>query len=107
MLWSLEGPAVENRVLAIDGDDAYPAELYFLVACAKEPAVLDQVLPSLSLVTDRHHSVYAEWSRTYAENRQLGARVAELEQRLAAVPAPRELSAAEHLKGFLRRLLRG
>jgi SAM-dependent methyltransferase len=107
MLWSLEGPAVENRVLAIDGDDAYPAELYFLVACAKEPAVLDQVLPSLSLVTDRHHSVYAEWSRTYAENRQLGARVAELEQRLAAIPAPRELSAAEHLKGFLRRLLRG
>ncbi|WP_374494670.1 class I SAM-dependent methyltransferase [Zoogloea sp.] len=107
MLWSLEGPAVENRVLAIDGDDAYPAELYFLVACAKEAAVLDQVLPSLSLVTDRHHSVYAEWSRTYAENRQLGARVAELEQRLATVPEPRELSAAEHLKGFLRRLLRG
>lgn len=88
MLWSLEGPAESSSVLAVDGESAYPAELYFLVCCATDPGALASVRPSLSLVTDRHHSVYTEWSRTYAENRQLGTRVAELERELAAVRAP-------------------
>lgn len=111
MLWSLEGPAVTNQVLAIDGESAYPAELYFLVCCARGPGVLDQIQPSLSLVADRHHSVYAEWSRTYAENRQLAARVSELETEISALQAGHVLAMPEGsaasdniIKTWLRRL---
>ncbi len=99
MLWSLEGPAVTNQVLAVDGESAYPAELYFLVCCARDVSVLDQIQPSLSLVTDRHHSVYAEWSRTYAENRQLGARVRELEAALSRHEAERFVASSHPAEG--------
>lgn len=105
MLWSLEGPASQSRVLAIDGASAYPAELYFLVCCAKDQGGLDAVVPSLSLVTDSTHSVYAEWSRTYAENRELVARVACLEQDVQlAMSRPSEPSPLS-VRGSLRALI--
>lgn len=106
MLWSLEGPAESSSVLAVDGESAYPAELYFLVCCAREAAGLEAVRPSLSLVTDRHHSVYAEWSRTYAENRQLGTRVTELERELAEARAAAAPLAPPSIRQQLRTLAR-
>lgn len=105
MLWSLEGPAVEARVLAVDGVDAYPVELYYLVCCAKDASVLEVIVPALSLVADRHHSVYQEWSRTYAENRQLTEKVALLEKRLEAAPSEDALSVFDLFNKRVRRLL--
>ncbi len=101
MLWSLEGEATKASVLSIDGASAYPAELYFLVCCAKAPGALDAVTPSLSLVTDRTHSVYAEWSRTYAENRMLVEKVGLLEEQLEVAQAERDMLLRQKANGGL------
>lgn len=76
LVWPLGQAARSVEVLAVDGATALPPELYFLVCCAREPARLEGIAPAMSLVADRAHSVYAEWSRTYAENRELQARLA-------------------------------
>ena len=54
---------------------------------------LQPVTPAVTLVTDREQSVYAEWSRTYRENRMPHERVGELEaaaraERVCVAEAP-------------------
>lgn len=105
MLWSLDANPTGARVLAIDGAEAYPAELYFLVCCARDAARLAEVQPSLSLVADSSHSVYAEWSRTYAENRQLQAQVRSLEATLRDHDAGNRTSKPGLLRAWLKRLI--
>lgn len=82
LIWPMHEDPVSAKVLAIDGEKVYPAELYYLVCCARDPEDLREITPTLSLVADRENSVYAEWSRTYAENRELQAQVAELQRNL-------------------------
>jgi SAM-dependent methyltransferase len=102
LLWPLDSAPRGARVLAIDGESAYPAESYFLVCCAKDEARLANVEATLSLVTDRDHSVYSEWSRTYAENRLLAEQVRSLQATLAES----HNSTASKPEGLLRRWIR-
>jgi SAM-dependent methyltransferase len=67
MIWPLSATATAAEALTADGNDGWPDELYFLVFAAREGASLAQVVPTVTLVTDREQSVYAEWSRTYRE----------------------------------------
>jgi SAM-dependent methyltransferase len=76
MVWPLDQTPSGAAALAVDGSVAYPAEVYFLVFCAKEENLLDQVAPHLTLVADRDNGVYNEWSRTYKENAALHAKLA-------------------------------
>jgi len=85
MVWPLDQPATSAAALAIDGSNAYPEAMYFIVFCARDASRLNSVQSQLSLVADREHSVYAEWSRTYRENAMLHQQIAELK----AAPAPR------------------
>lgn len=94
LVWPLGQPAANVEVMAVDGDTALPPELYFLVCCAREQARLDGIAPAMSLVADREHSVYAEWSRTYAENRELHARLAAVAQAGSDQPAAARRRAA-------------
>jgi SAM-dependent methyltransferase len=86
MVWPLEQSApTSGRVHSVDGGSGYPAELYYLVFCAKQDAALSKVTAELSLVTDQANSVYAAWSRTYRDNVSLNERVHALEAQLAAI----------------------
>ncbi len=78
MVWPLDQLATSAAALAIDGSNAYPEAMYFMVFCAHDASRLSNVQPQLSLVADREHSVYAEWSRTYRENAMLHTQIAEL-----------------------------
>jgi SAM-dependent methyltransferase len=94
MVWPLE--AVATSAVALNADDpddqsGFPAEVYFLVFCAREPAGLSQVTPQLSLVTDRELSVYAEWSRTYRENAMLHSELKALREASEEKAAPSAL----------------
>ena len=84
MVWPLDQPATSAAALAIDGSNAYPEAMYFMVFCARDPSRLNNVQSQLSLVADREHSVYAEWSRTYRENAMLHLQIAALK----AAPTP-------------------
>ncbi len=76
IVWPLEHTPSGAAALSVDGDSAYPSEVYFLVFCAKEAAPLQQVMQHLTLVADRENGVYTEWSRTYKENAELHAKLA-------------------------------
>lgn len=93
MVWPLDAAATTAVALTEQGDSGYPAELYFLVFCARSADRIAVVESQLSLVTDRELSVYAEWSRTYRENAALHAEVAALktglEKRPVAIDAVR------------------
>lgn len=79
MVWPLDCNAEAAAALSIQGNAAWPEPLYYLVFCARQPAVLNQVAPALTLVTDAEQSVYAEWSRTYRENAMLHEKIRALE----------------------------
>lgn len=79
IIWPLDASPSTTEALAADGGNGWPEALYFLVFASRETAALAAVTPDVTLVTDREQSVYAEWSRTYRENRMLRQRVAELE----------------------------
>lgn len=79
MIWPLDSSPSVTEALAADGGNGWPEELYFLVFAGREAAALAEVTPNVTLVTDREQSVYAEWSRTYRENRMLHERVTKLE----------------------------
>jgi SAM-dependent methyltransferase len=84
ILWPLDQPADSARALAPDGSSAYPDEVYFVVMCSSDAAVVAALPSPLTLVADRENSVYAEWSRTYKENAALHAEIAALKASLAA-----------------------
>ena len=84
MVWPLDQPATSAAALAIDGSNAYPEAMYFMVFCARDASRLNGVQSQLSLVADREHSVYAEWSRTYRENAMLHQQIAALNAAPAA-----------------------
>ena len=90
MLWPLDGLAKSAVALTADGESGFPAEVYFLVFCARDAVRLAAVESQLSLVTDRELSVYSEWSRTYRENAALHAEIntlkADLETRVTHLP---------------------
>jgi SAM-dependent methyltransferase len=76
MVWPLDTAPTGAAALSVEGDSAYPAEVYFLVFCAKDVVLLEQVTRHVTLVADRDNGVYAEWSRTYKENAELHAKLA-------------------------------
>lgn len=78
MVWPLEGKVDSVAALTADGGNGYPEALYFLVVCARNADRLQALQNSLTLVTDREQSVYAEWSRTYRENASLHKEIASL-----------------------------
>ena len=93
MIWPIDAAPTTAEALTADGDSGWPAELYFLVFAARQSDALQPVTPAVTLVTDREQSVYAEWSRTYRENRMLHERVGELEaaaraERVCVAEAP-------------------
>ncbi len=71
IIWPINVVAQQNWVMDDKGVKSYPEPLYFLVFCARSAAQLSTITPALSLLADRENSVYAEWSRTYRENREL------------------------------------
>jgi SAM-dependent methyltransferase len=75
MVWPIDAVATGAVALTADGESGFPAEMYFLVFCARNSDRLATVASQLSLVTDREMSVYAEWSRTYRENAMLHAEI--------------------------------
>ncbi len=83
MVWPVDAVATTAVALTVDGQSGFPAEVYFLVFCAREASFAAAVAPQLSLVTDRELSVYSEWSRTYRDNAMLAAEVARLRAELA------------------------
>lgn len=105
LVWPIDRPASGAAVLSVDGQAGFPQELYFLVCCARRGEVLDAITPEISLVTDREHSVYAEWSRTYAENRELQKKLAALQAQLVAPPQPTD-GLLKCLVKAMKRLLR-
>lgn len=90
MVWPVGAVATSAVALTADGESGFPAEVYFLVFCARETQRLAAVEPQLSLVTDRELSVYSEWSRTYRENAALHAEIKalklDLQTHSSAVP---------------------
>ncbi len=62
--------------------------LYFIAVCAKRPVELD--LPQLALFGDSEESVYRHYNGEVRKNMAAGARIAELEQALAAALGGRE-----------------
>ena len=86
MVWPLDVDATSAVALTDNGERGYPAELYFLVFCARSADRIAVVESQLSLVTDRELSVYAEWSRTYRENAALHAEIAALKSNLEKRP---------------------
>jgi ubiquinone/menaquinone biosynthesis C-methylase UbiE len=99
MMWPVDEVATSAVALTNDGESGFPAEVYFLVFCARDTNRLAAVASQLSLVTDRELSVYSEWSRTYRDNAMLSAEVTRLKAELlraettardapASAPAP-------------------
>lgn len=90
MVWPVDAVATSAVALTADGKSGFPAEVYFLVFCARDANRVATVESQLSLVTDRELSVYAEWSRTYRENATLHAEIKalrlDLEAHLSALP---------------------
>ncbi len=90
MVWPVDAVATSAVALTADGGSGFPAEVYFLVFCARDATRVATVESQLSLVTDRELSVYAEWSRTYRENATLHAEIKvlrlDLEAHLNALP---------------------
>ena len=90
MVWPVDAVATSAVALTADGESGFPAEVYFLVFCARDANRVATVESQLSLVTDRELSVYAEWSRTYRENATLHAEIKvlrlDLEAHLNALP---------------------
>ena len=90
MVWPVDAVATSAVALTADGECGFPAEVYFLVFCARDANRVATVESQLSLVTDRELSVYAEWSRTYRENATLHAEIKvlrlDLEAHLNALP---------------------
>ena len=84
MVWPVDAIANSAVALTADGESGFPAEVYFLVFCARDAARLAAIESQLSLVTDRELSVYSEWSRTYRENAALHAEIKALKLDLAA-----------------------
>lgn len=91
MVWPVDTVATTAVALTADGESGFPAEVYFLVFCARDAVRLAVVQSQLSLVTDRELSVYTEWSRTYRENAALHAEIKaltlDLETHVLASPA--------------------
>jgi ubiquinone/menaquinone biosynthesis C-methylase UbiE len=87
MIWPIDSLAREARALDIGGNNAFPEPMYFLVFCSKNEQTLSQVRASLTLVTDKENSVYAEWSRTYRENRESRERIDALTRELESLKA--------------------
>ena len=89
MVWPVDAVATSAVALTADGESGFPAEVYFLVFCARDSARVSTVESQLSMVTDRELSVYSEWSRTYRENAALHAEIKalrlDLEARAAAL----------------------
>jgi SAM-dependent methyltransferase len=92
MIWPIDTEANSARALDVEGNSAFPEPMYFLVFCSKDKQTLSQVRASLTLVTDKENSVYAEWSRTYRENRESRARIDALTLELDTLKASRVLS---------------
>lgn len=100
LMWPLDGAAEACRLLSTTGGEMRLEALYYVVYAARKWQDLAALQPVLSLVADESHSVYAEWSRTYAENRSLQERVRALEERLEASER-RQRSGASSLLGRL------
>ncbi|MBC7708638.1 MAG: class I SAM-dependent methyltransferase [Rhizobacter sp.] len=106
MVWPVDAVANSAVALTADGESGFPAEVYFLVFCAREATRLAAVESQLSLVTDRELSVYSEWSRTYRDNAAMQAEIKALKADAAAraslphvlVTAPAETSAPAPLR---------
>lgn len=98
MMWPVDEAATSAVALTADGESGFPAEVYFLVFCARDATRIATVESQLSLVTDRELSVYAEWSRTYRENASLHTEITalrlDLEAHASALP-PAPLLPAE------------
>ena len=88
MVWPVDAVANSAVALTADGESGFPAEVYFLVFCARGATDVAVVESQLSLVTDRELSVYSEWSRTYRDNAMLAAEVARLRAALALLEQP-------------------
>ena len=84
MVWPVDAVANSAVALTADGESGFPAEVYFLVFCARELTRLATVESQLSLVTDRELSVYSEWSRTYRDNAAMQAEIKALKADAAA-----------------------
>ena len=98
MVWPVDAEATSAVALTADGQSGYPAEVYFLVFCARSGSGIAAVQSQLSLVTDRDLSVYSEWSRTYRDNAFLSTEVTRLKAALTSVETAAgssELSARE------------
>ena len=88
MVWPVDAVANSAVALTADGESGFPAEVYFLVFCARDATRMATVESQLSLVTDRELSVYSEWSRTYRDNAMLAAEVARLRAALTLLEQP-------------------
>ena len=84
MVWPVDAVANSAVALTADGESGFPAEVYFLVFCARVLTRLATVESQLSLVTDRELSVYSEWSRTYRDNAAMQAEIKALKADAAA-----------------------
>jgi len=68
------------------GDGLRYPPLYYVAACAQEPAALD-ALPDVHLFGDAAESVYAHYNGEVRKNMAAGGRILELEQALAQAQA--------------------
>ena len=97
MVWPVDAVATSAVALTADGESGFPAEVYFLVFCARDATRVATVASELSLVADRELSVYSEWSRTYRDNAILSAEVARLKAVLTPIEGAASAGAADLL----------
>lgn len=89
-IWNLDGTPPRHVATASASGDAHAPKpgldyepLYFLAVCSRQP--LPEVLPDLALFGDHEESVYAHYNGEVRKNMAAGARLAELEARVAAL----------------------
>ena len=92
LVWPIDETAQSAAALSVDGEPGYPAEMYFVVFCARSAGRLTNIDAQLSLVADRELSVYSEWSRTYRENTLLHEEIRTLRAAIATSSEPQSAS---------------
>jgi SAM-dependent methyltransferase len=91
LMWPIDVIARTNWAMNVEGEQGFPAAMYFLVFCAKQADALAHIDAPLTFVTDKENSVYNAWTKTYRDNVAIHAE----NQRLTQLLESRNASTAE------------
>lgn len=90
-IWSLDAAPQRASAQTLATDSLSPTSgldydpLYFIALCSRQP--LPEQIPDLAVFGDREESVYRHYNGEVRKNMRAGARIAELEEEIAALRA--------------------